>query len=98
MIIISFEDQVLHDSCVELERAEQLAPVEALRAQIASIQQQISALTAQMQALPAGSDALQVATSQRSTLLAHRASEGNPRIYRFDIVMQGEGETAFLDI
>jgi protocatechuate 3,4-dioxygenase, alpha subunit len=31
------------------------------------------------------------------TLLARRTSGGDPAVYRFDIVMQGEGETAFLD-
>jgi protocatechuate 3,4-dioxygenase alpha subunit len=35
----------------------------------------------------------------RNTLLARRADEGgDPPIYRFDIVMQGENETVFLDI
>jgi protocatechuate 3,4-dioxygenase alpha subunit len=33
----------------------------------------------------------------RQTLLA-RAEPGNPALYRFDIVLQGENETAFLDI
>jgi protocatechuate 3,4-dioxygenase, alpha subunit len=33
----------------------------------------------------------------RRTLLAHRDG-GDPALYRFDIVLQGEGETAFLDI
>jgi protocatechuate 3,4-dioxygenase, alpha subunit len=33
----------------------------------------------------------------RGTLLARRA-EGEPPVYRFDIVLQGENETAFLDI
>jgi protocatechuate 3,4-dioxygenase alpha subunit len=33
----------------------------------------------------------------RDTLLARRA-EGEPPVYRFDIVLQGENETAFLDI
>jgi protocatechuate 3,4-dioxygenase alpha subunit len=33
----------------------------------------------------------------RGTLLARRA-EGEPSVYRFDIVLQGENETAFLDI
>lgn len=35
--------------------------------------------------------------SIRQTLLAH-AEAGNPALYRFDIVLQGENETAFLDI
>jgi protocatechuate 3,4-dioxygenase alpha subunit len=34
----------------------------------------------------------------RSTLLARRAVAGNPALYHFDIVLQGENETAFLDI
>ena len=35
--------------------------------------------------------------SARRSLLASREG-GNPAVYRFDIVLQGEGETAFLDI
>jgi protocatechuate 3,4-dioxygenase, alpha subunit len=34
----------------------------------------------------------------RRTLLAHRAPGSSPALYCFDIVLQGEGETAFLDI
>jgi protocatechuate 3,4-dioxygenase alpha subunit len=34
----------------------------------------------------------------RNTLLARGTGAGAPPIYRFNIVMQGEGETAFLDI
>jgi protocatechuate 3,4-dioxygenase alpha subunit len=34
----------------------------------------------------------------RSTLLAWRAEGGEPPVYRFDIVLQGGNETAFLDI
>jgi protocatechuate 3,4-dioxygenase alpha subunit len=34
----------------------------------------------------------------RNTLLARGTGAGDPPIYRFNIVMQGEGETAFLDI
>jgi protocatechuate 3,4-dioxygenase, alpha subunit len=34
----------------------------------------------------------------RRSLLAQRAQGGSPALYRFDIVLQGEGETAFLDI
>jgi protocatechuate 3,4-dioxygenase, alpha subunit len=34
----------------------------------------------------------------RQTLLARRAQGGDPAVYHFDIVMQGEGETVFLDI
>jgi protocatechuate 3,4-dioxygenase alpha subunit len=34
----------------------------------------------------------------RGTLLARRAEGGSPKRYHFDIVMQGENETAFLDI
>jgi protocatechuate 3,4-dioxygenase, alpha subunit len=34
----------------------------------------------------------------RGTLMAHRAQGAGPALYRFDIVLQGENETAFLDI
>jgi protocatechuate 3,4-dioxygenase alpha subunit len=34
----------------------------------------------------------------RRSLLARRAQGESPALYRFDIVLQGEGETAFLDI
>jgi len=34
----------------------------------------------------------------RRSLLARRAQDGSPALYRFDIVLQGENETAFLDI
>ena len=34
----------------------------------------------------------------RLTLVARRAAEGSPKSYRFDIVLQGENETAFLDL
>ncbi len=34
----------------------------------------------------------------RRTLLARRTAGGTPALYRFDIVLQGENETAFLDI
>ncbi|HVB17596.1 MAG TPA: protocatechuate 3,4-dioxygenase subunit alpha, partial [Stellaceae bacterium] len=34
----------------------------------------------------------------RGTLLARRAASGNPPLYHFDIVLQGENETAFLEI
>jgi protocatechuate 3,4-dioxygenase, alpha subunit len=34
----------------------------------------------------------------RGTLLARRAEASNPALYRFDIVLQGENETAFLDL
>jgi capsular exopolysaccharide synthesis family protein len=59
---------------VKLERAEELAPVRALQAEIASVQAQISALTAQMQTLPSGSEALQVDTAQRNSLLAQQGN------------------------
>ena len=36
--------------------------------------------------------------SVRGTLLARPAEGGSPKRYRFDIVMQGENETAFLEI
>lgn len=34
----------------------------------------------------------------RRTLLARREADAKPALYRFDIVLQGENETAFLDI
>jgi protocatechuate 3,4-dioxygenase alpha subunit len=34
----------------------------------------------------------------RGSLLARRGEGGSPALYRFDIVLQGDGETAFLDI
>src|SRR6266550_2587486 len=34
----------------------------------------------------------------RGTLLARREGSGSPALYRFDIVMQGENETVFLDL
>ena len=34
----------------------------------------------------------------RRSLLARRADPGSPAVYGFDIVLQGENETAFLDI
>ena len=34
----------------------------------------------------------------RRTLLANRTESGNPALYHFDIVLQGDGETAFLEI
>ncbi|MFI4947434.1 MAG: protocatechuate 3,4-dioxygenase subunit alpha [Alphaproteobacteria bacterium] len=34
----------------------------------------------------------------RRSLLARRAADADPALYQFDIVLQGEGETAFLDI
>ncbi len=34
----------------------------------------------------------------RNTLLSRREGSGSPAHYRFDIVLQGENETAFLDI
>ena len=34
----------------------------------------------------------------RSTLLARREGSGSPARYRFDIIMQGENETAFLEL
>src|SRR6185437_16866713 len=33
----------------------------------------------------------------RQTLVAARTAEENPPVYHFDIVLQGDGETAFLD-
>ena len=34
----------------------------------------------------------------RQTLVASRVAGAGPAVYRFDIVLQGEGETAFLDL
>src|SRR6266702_2053596 len=34
----------------------------------------------------------------RRTLLASRTAGGSPALYRFDLILQGENETAFLDI
>jgi protocatechuate 3,4-dioxygenase, alpha subunit len=34
----------------------------------------------------------------RGTLLARPAASGNPPVWHFDIVLQGENETAFLDV
>jgi len=34
----------------------------------------------------------------RNTLVAVRAEPGNPAVYRFDIFLQGDNETAFLDV
>ena len=34
----------------------------------------------------------------RGTLLARREGSGSPAVYHFDIVLQGDNETAFLDI
>ena len=36
--------------------------------------------------------------ASRATLLAHRAAGANPGLYHFDIVLQGDNETVFLDI
>jgi protocatechuate 3,4-dioxygenase alpha subunit len=34
--------------------------------------------------------------ARRATLLARR-TDGNGAVYRFDLILQGEGETVFLD-
>ena len=39
-----------------------------------------------------------VPEDRRATLLAKRKSDGTTPIYRFDIIMQGEGETAFFNL
>ena len=41
---------------------------------------------------------LLVPAERRSTLLARRAGDGKPVVYRFDVVLQGEGETVFFDV
>ena len=37
-------------------------------------------------------------TAARRSLLAQRSASGSPPLYHFDIVLQGENETVFLDI
>ena len=39
-----------------------------------------------------------VPEQRRATLLARRESEAEPAVYRFDIVLQGENETAFFNL
>jgi protocatechuate 3,4-dioxygenase alpha subunit len=39
-----------------------------------------------------------VPAERRGTLLAHKETRGSQSVYRFDIHMQGEGETVFFDI
>ncbi len=39
-----------------------------------------------------------VPESQRATLLAQRQQEGTHLVYRFNIILQGEGETAFFNV
>jgi protocatechuate 3,4-dioxygenase, alpha subunit len=39
-----------------------------------------------------------VPAARRGTLLAHKETRGGQSVYRFDIRMQGEGETVFFDI
>jgi protocatechuate 3,4-dioxygenase, alpha subunit len=39
-----------------------------------------------------------VPAPRRGTLLAHKETRGGHSVYRFDIRMQGEGETVFFDI
>ena len=41
---------------------------------------------------------LLVPAERRSTLVARRADEGEPAVYRFDVVLQGDGETVFFDV
>jgi protocatechuate 3,4-dioxygenase alpha subunit len=41
---------------------------------------------------------LSVPEHRRATLLAQRHEEGTSVVYRFDIVLQGEGETAFFNV
>jgi protocatechuate 3,4-dioxygenase alpha subunit len=35
---------------------------------------------------------------RRATLLAPRQQEGTSVVYRFDIILQGEGETVFFNV
>jgi protocatechuate 3,4-dioxygenase alpha subunit len=47
----------------------------------------------------AGDPVLQsIPTDRRATLLARRQQEGSMTIYRFDIILQGTGETAFFNL
>ena len=39
-----------------------------------------------------------VPEERRTTLLARRAPDTDPPVYRFDIILQGEGETAFFNV
>lgn len=39
-----------------------------------------------------------VPEDRRSTLFAHRETQGDKVVYRFDIIMQGAGETAFFNV
>jgi protocatechuate 3,4-dioxygenase alpha subunit len=39
-----------------------------------------------------------VPENRRGTLLAQRQPEGPVVVYRFDIILQGEGETAFFNV
>ena len=39
-----------------------------------------------------------IPTDRRATLLARRQQEGNMTVYRFDIILQGPGETAFFNL
>lgn len=39
-----------------------------------------------------------VPARRRETLLAHPGADGDPGTYRFDVVLQGDGETAFFDL
>jgi protocatechuate 3,4-dioxygenase, alpha subunit len=39
-----------------------------------------------------------VPADRRATLLARRQQEGNMTVYRFDIILQGTGETAFFNL
>ncbi|HZT99200.1 MAG TPA: hypothetical protein VFA10_06040, partial [Ktedonobacteraceae bacterium] len=39
-----------------------------------------------------------VPADRRATLLARRQKEGSMTVYRFDIILQGTGETAFFNL
>jgi protocatechuate 3,4-dioxygenase alpha subunit len=39
-----------------------------------------------------------VPTDRRGTLIAHKEMRGELAVYRFDIRVQGDGETVFFDI
>jgi protocatechuate 3,4-dioxygenase alpha subunit len=39
-----------------------------------------------------------VRADRRRTLIARRTGDGSPAVFRFDIALQGDNETAFLDV
>ena len=41
---------------------------------------------------------LLVPAERRGTLMARRVGDSEPVVYRFDVVLQGDGETVFFDV